>query len=384
VDSSTGSFFRSGEKTDTMGTEGKLQRMNMQLKRREKPDFSRFLRVIRRQGDAGYVPFYEMVIEPSYFEPLSGIKAPEGMNFMPTSPTYEATFAWYLNCCAAMGYDHGIINLSGFGGFPTRRHFVEGTARNFCQDGDAMIASWEGFESYPWPSADALDVDSMERVARLAPEGLGVITGGLGVFQPMCDILGYTGLAMMVYEDPELLKQVTEKVGSTVLKVLGTAASLPFIDGVLVSGDMGFKTGTFLPPQRLRELILPWHKRICEVIDGYGKIAILHSCGNLEAIMEDLIDCGYDAKHSFEDVITPSIFDLNKRYGDRICLLGGVDVDLLCRSDEEGIRRRVRKMIDELGPDGGYVLGSGNSIAEYVPMENYRAMLDEGLRYGRS
>lgn len=355
----------------------------LQLHRREKPDFSRFLRAINRQGDSDYVPFFEMIIEPSYIEPLTGIEAPEGMDFMPTSPTYEATFQWFLNCCAAMGYDHGIINLCGWAGFPTRRHYVEGTARNFCQDGDAMIVCEADFDSYPWPSPDVLEMDSMERVARLAPGGLGVLTGGLGIFQTMCDILGYTGLAIMVYENPELLKRVADRVGSTVLKVLTDAASMPFIDGILVSGDMGFKTGTFLPPEILRELILPWHKKICTAVHEQGKVVLLHSCGNLDAIMEDIIDCGYDAKHSFEDAITPSIFDLHKRYGDRICLMGGIDVDLLCRADEPTIRARVRRMIDEMGPGGGYILGSGNSIAEYVPIENYRAMLDEGLRYGR-
>lgn len=358
--------------------------MGMQLERGEKPDFSRFLRVIQRQGDGGYVPFFEMIVEPSYFEPLSGVKAPDGLNFMPTSPTYESTFEWYLNCCAAMGYDHGVINLSGFGGFPAVRHGIDGTMRNFVQDGDAMITCEADFDRYSWPSPDDLDFDSMERVARLAPEGMGIITGGMAIFQVMCDILGYTGLAMMVYENPELLKRVADRVGSTVLKVLGDAASLPFIDGIIVSGDMGFKTGTFLPPKVLRELILPWHKRICQAIHSYDKIALLHSCGNLAAIMDDLIDCGYDAKHSFEDAISPSIIDLHKHYGDRICLLGGIDVDFLCRADEQAIRARVRQMVDTMGPNGGYILGSGNSIAEYVPLENYRAMLDEGLRYGRS
>jgi uroporphyrinogen decarboxylase len=353
------------------------------LNRKEAPDFERFLRIIRRQGNRDYVAFFEMILEPSHFEPLTGYRSPAGMNFMPTSPTYEATFDYYLKCCAAMGFDHGVINISGFTGFPAVRHGVADTARRFAMDSDAMITCEEDFDSYPWPSTDTIDIDAMQRVAKLAPEGMGIITGGLGIFQTMCDILGYTGLGVMIYENPELVERVAGRIGEIVLNVFDQVASAPFIDGILVSGDMGFKTGTFIAPSLLRKLIFPWHKKICDAGHRHGKIVLLHSCGNLAEVMGDIIDCGYDGKHSFEDAISPSIFDLNEKYGDRICLLGGVDVDLLCRGDEQSIRGRVRQMIDTMSPSGGYMLGSGNSIAEYVPLENYRVMLDEGLKYGR-
>jgi uroporphyrinogen decarboxylase len=99
--------------------------------------------------------------------------------------------------------------------------------------------------------------------------------------------------------------------------------------------------------------------------------------------MPDLVACGYDGKHSFEDAISPGLGELHRQYGPKIALLGGVDVDFLCRAPEQEIRRRVRDTIDALAPGGGYCLGSGNSIPKYVPLENYWAMLDEGLKYGR-
>lgn len=226
-----------------------------------------------------------------------------------------------------MGFDHGIINMCGFGGFPVQRHGVEGTVRNFAMEGDAVITCEADFDSYPWPAANALDADAMARTAKLAPEGMGILTGGGAIFQTMCDLLGYTGIGIMRYENPELLQRVADKVGSIMLEVFSQAASLPFIDGIMVTGDMGFKTGTFLAPNDLRQFIFPWHKRICTAVHAAGKICLLHSCGNLEAVMDDIVACGYDGKHSFEDAITPSIFDLHRKYGKDICLLGGVDVD---------------------------------------------------------
>ena len=115
----------------------------------------------------------------------------------------------------------------------------------------------------------------------------------------------------------------------------------------------------------------------------HGKPIILHSCGNLVEIMDDLVAYGYGGKHSFEDAIQPGILELHRKYGQKIALLGGIDVDFLCRSSEDAIRQRVRAYIDAMGPEGGYCLGSGNSIPGYVPIEKYWAMLDEGLKYGR-
>ena len=72
---------------------------------------------------------------------------------------------------------------------------------------------------------------------------------------------------------------------------------------------------------------------------------------------------------------------MKKRYGQRVALLGGFDVDFLCRATEKEIRSRVRKILEACHSDGGYCLGSGNSIARYVPLHNYLVMLDEGRRW---
>jgi uroporphyrinogen decarboxylase len=147
------------------------------------------------------------------------------------------------------------------------------------------------------------------------------------------------------------------------------------------SDDMGFKGGPLISPKDLREFVLPGHKLMASLSHNAGRPYLLHSCGNLDLIMEDLIEVvGIDARHSFEDTIE-DVVTANKRYGDRIAILGGIDMDFLCRASEPEIRGRVRQTLDECMPGGGYCLGSGNSIANYIPVENYLAMLDEGRRY---
>ncbi len=100
--------------------------------------------------------------------------------------------------------------------------------------------------------------------------------------------------------------------------------------------------------------------------------------------MDDLInDVKIDGKHSFEDTIE-KVTDVKDTYGKRIALLGGVDVDFLCRADEKQVRARVRETLRKCMPGGGYCLGTGNSVANYIPLDNYLAMLDEGRKFAVS
>ena len=97
--------------------------------------------------------------------------------------------------------------------------------------------------------------------------------------------------------------------------------------------------------------------------------------------MEDLIeDIGIDAFHSFQDVIIP-IGEFKKKYGHRVATLGGVDMDKLVRLDEQDLRGYVRNILDECAPGGRYALGSGNSVTNFVPINNYLVMLDEGAKW---
>jgi uroporphyrinogen decarboxylase len=91
-------------------------------------------------------------------------------------------------------------------------------------------------------------------------------------------------------------------------------------------------------------------------------------------------DVGIDAKHSFEDAITP-VTDFWRRYGGRISILGGIDVDFLCRADERKIRKRVRDTLETCMDGPGYCLGTGNTVANYIPLESFLTMLDEGRKY---
>jgi uroporphyrinogen decarboxylase len=90
-------------------------------------------------------------------------------------------------------------------------------------------------------------------------------------------------------------------------------------------------------------------------------------------LMDNIInDLKFDGKHSFEDKIMP-IEAAYKEYGGKIALLGGIDVDFVCRASKKEIYDRSKNMLT-LGKIG-YALGTGNSVPTYVPTENYIAMI---------
>jgi uroporphyrinogen decarboxylase len=145
--------------------------------------------------------------------------------------------------------------------------------------------------------------------------------------------------------------------------------------------DWGFKSQTFLSPAHMREYVLPWHKKIVAAAHARNLPAVLHSCGNLDEVMDDVIDyCAFDAKHSYEDAILP-VEDCYEKWGARIAILGGVDVDFVINRTEAEIADRSRAMLRRAGERGGYALGTGNSVPEYVPQEKYLAMIGAALNF---
>ena len=131
-----------------------------------------------------------------------------------------------------------------------------------------------------------------------------------------------------------------------------------------------------LAPETIRKYILPQYKRIIDLIHGSGKKFLLHSCGCIFDLMEDIISLGIDAKHSNEDQISPfeKWIDL---YNDRIGLFGGIDVNTLCLKTYDDVYAEVlEKGTTFRRKSNGYGIGSGNSIPVYIPVEGYIAMID--------
>ena len=205
-----------------------------------------------------------------------------------------------------------------------------------------------------------------------------------GVFENATWLMGLECFSYALHDQPDLVEAICQRVGELTTAVAEHLVTIDNVGMVFLGDDMGFYSGTLVSPDVLRRYVLPHHKKMAEAAHRAGKLFLFHSCGNMYKLMDDLIDdVGIDAKHSFEDKILP-VEEAYRRWGDRIAVLGGVDMDLLGRGTEEQVRARTREILEVCGAKGtGYCLGTGNTAANYIPVQNYLAMLDEGRRWNR-
>ncbi len=245
------------------------------------------------------------------------------------------------------------------------------------------IQTRDDFNKYPFDAFPGIFWDTytphLDAIRKVLPPGMKAFGGcGYGIFESAEDLVGYESLAVMQYMDPELFADLFVRIGD-LYEELWTEMCKRYGDIFVffrMGDDLGFKTSTLLEPDTIRQHILPQYKRVIDVVHRSGKKFLLHSCGNIFEVMEDIIQTGIDAKHSNEDEIAPFEEWITK-YNDRIGLFGGIDVNTICLKPYDEVFREVEeKGLKYRSMAKGFGLGSGNSIAEYVPVDGFMAMVD--------
>jgi len=331
------------------------------------PNFQNFLDMLSRRHTERPVLF-EFFFNHGHVERLAG----ERLN--PESDDPDQNLRLQVKAFWAGGYDYATVMTWLFRslGFPSTQR-ESGESIGMAHGG--VIHDRASFEAYPWPDPEATDWDALERIKPHVPDGMKLmISGPGGVLENLVSLLGYEDLCFMLEDDPELLREIVDAIGSRMLRYYEMGLQHDSVGMAMVNDDWGFKSQPFLAPEHMREFIIPWHRRFVRAIHATGRPALLHSCGELKLLWDDLIDdLQFDGKHSYEDTILP-VEEAYEKYGSRIAILGGIDLDFLCRSTPDAIYRRSKAMIERTQSRGGYALGSGNSIADYVPAENFDAM----------
>jgi len=350
------------------------------------PDFKgRIRKVLLLQGEPDRVPFYELFADKPIKDEILGkpTMLPSLLPFgEPEKLIPNEIEFWYR-----LGYDYvPAAPAYGFGmrvsSAPDTAEVSQGVRFWMNESGASLISNRGEFENYYWPEADQCPLELFDAFAEHLPEGMVVFGQTAGVFENVVWLLGHQGLAFMMADDPELLQMIFDKVGRNLARLVERMAEREFVGAIQMGDDLGFKTHTTISPAALRRYVFPWQKKAVEAAHKHGKPFILHSCGNLEKVMDDLIGIGINAKHSFEDEIIP-VSEAKKKWGKRIAILGGLDMDFLCRASPEQVEAKTRNLLEECAPGGGYALGTGNTVANYIPVKNFLAMLKAGWRFGK-
>jgi uroporphyrinogen decarboxylase len=330
------------------GSEGPSYRVE------RRPDFGNLRRTLLRQGPPGPVPIIELFADPGTIQTVLGEKI--GWHSILLSEADESggprRAAWrgrdalnlILRFCYENGYDY-VWAWTGLN-FPRGNYLaaadtadvenLPGGRRMWQDESRGPIQSWADFDAYPWPVAERISYRAIEYLNGVVPEGMKISVNLGGVFENSSWLMGLEAFSYALADQPDLIAAICQRVGELTAAAATHAVSIDNVGMVFLGDDLGFATGTLISPTVLREHVFPHHRRLVEIGHAAGKLVLLHSCGNLTRIMDEIIDLGFDAKHSFEDKIMP-VEEVSRRWGDRIAILGGVDLDLLGRGSEEEV-----------------------------------------------
>jgi len=365
-----------------------------------KPNFDRLAQVLYIEGEPDYIPFYELFADREIMDAVVG----ETTRRTPINPQedikryfrdladYETNLGIAVKFYCKLGYDYVPLEVPSLLLRDNIRLSVDVASlprpvRTWQDENRGVIETREDFEKYPWPGIHEIQENFLpmyDFLNKRLPDDVMIIGGTAGgILENVMWLMGAVPFFRALYKDPFLIRDMFEKIGTILSLCCDLVADLDRVGALHMGDDMGYKKGPMMSLENFRKYVFPWQKRCVDAAHKHGKPFILHTCGNLELLMDDLIDyVGIDAKQSYEDTSYP-VTEYKKKYGHRIAILGGIDMDKLTRAPMDEFRLYVRERIRECAPGGGYALGCGNTVANYVKLENYLAMLEIGRKYGR-
>jgi len=348
------------------------------------PDFQELEKVIKGERQPSRVHLVELGFDQEVIRSVTEDVFGEKW-VLNTEQTRSRYARQHVSFCARMGYDFAMVwaEFKNMPQFKVRK--AADTAelsrgeREWVEEGGGIIKNRDDFERIGWDKITP-DFSWLDEMRRVLPEGMKLVVGS-SVFETIMEnFMGYEDLFILSVDEPALVEAVFEQWGSKVYEFYRQAITYPEVGAIFHADDLGFKTATLMSPEFLRKNVFPWFRRYTALAHEQGKTYWYHCCGNVLNVMDELIDdVKIDAFHSFQDVIIPIARFLD-RYGGRVTALGGVDMDRLARLEEPALRQYVRDILTECMP-GRFALGSGNTVANYIPVRNYLAMVDEARHW---
>ena len=351
-----------------------------------KPDAAEFINILMGRTPQVRTPLVEYIVDDVVMKPIvEGLLGRRWVSFGPDRESQKAYLDNFIEFWYRMGYD--FVRFEQSLAFPESKLIIADAApgspksREWADEHHSALSSWKDFETIRWPKVEEFDFFAYEYLNAHLPEGMGLISShGGGIFEHISWMMSLEGFCSALISDPSLVKAVADRLGDLMTDFYRHLLDLDRLVAVFPGDDMGYNVGTLISPNDLRTYFLPWHKKFASMAHERGFPYFLHSCGNLEKIMNDLIDdVKIDGKHSYENNIIP-VQDFQKRYGERIAVLGGMDINILGACSPEEVRVQTRFLVETCGARGRYAIGSGNSIPSYIAPENYLAMVDEAVK----
>ena len=187
---------------------------------------------------------------------------------------------------------------------------------------------------------------------------------------------------MEYYLNPNLIEGLHRLTEEYYLPLTKRAIELG-VDVIALADDYAYRHKMFIPRDKFKKYCLPSIDKMVELAHSNGKYVLFHSDGNLEEVIDLIIDAGIDFLHPLE----PGAMDIrkiHKKYKDKVIICGNVDcAQTLAFGTVDDVAQEVISLIRDIAPEGRYVMSSSNTIHSQVNPKNYEVMLDTLKKYGR-
>lgn len=349
------------------------------------PDFQRVRTAVLCQGEPDRVPFLDTDVYGKHKERLIGhpvrcladeIKFARciGYDFVVADIGLHQTPAVRNTMKVSHTTDHSVDNDS------KNKEVVE---RRWVTGETNSITNEEEFETFCWPNPDSFDYSFFDEADKTLPANMKIICRIGKIFNSVSWLMGFEQFSIALFENPTLIERMFDRVGSIQYRTLEHVLEHPSVGAYWHADDVAFNTATKVSPEVLRRYAFPQFRQMVGLAHDHGVLAIYHSDGKIDAILEDIIEIGFDGLNPI-DPNALDIFQINKQIKGRISISGNIDLEhTLPYGTPEEVDEAVLVHIRELAPGGGYCLSSANSIPDYVPFENYIAMRDACYKYGQ-
>lgn len=257
----------------------------------------------------------------------------------------------------------------------------------------AKATTIEEIENYPWPDmSDPTRVAHVKAQAQqLADENQYAIMATPWLLFPFERAFGLQGMDvfltnMALYPDfaKALLKNNVELCKTMMGSFLHEIGDN--IDIIKIGDDLGTQESLLMSPKMYREILKPIHADLIAYTKERTNAKVLfHTDGDVQPLIDDFVEIGIDILNPIQTSAgkMADLEGLKKRFGKKMVFCGGIDTHkVLPHGSPDDVRQEVRRVINALGPDGGFMVSSVHTVMNDVPAENILAMVDAVEEFG--
>lgn len=239
------------------------------------------------------------------------------------------------------------------------------------------IQELSDLDTYEMPDPDApYRFNKIKKALDLFGQEKCVIARVRDVFSQPRDLMGFENFLAGFYEEPKLVQRLMEMSVEYSGRICESLAGLG-IEVIVVGDDIANDQALLMNPDMYREQVLPHFEALVKKAKSLGLKVIKHSDGDLNSVVEDLVNTGIDCLDPIDARGNMDLAALKARYGDRIAFKGNVDcVETLVNKTEDQVRREVARCLLQGSVGGGHIISSSNSIHSGINPQNYKVFLD--------